>query len=119
MDGRGNSKAMVLCFVVLLRRASRMALMVMAFGAIGSKGKACSRATRVSIMRSASETVKPIAAKTTMASSLMLSSIRARTTEFADMVTPSFVATLWPKYGACQAASTNGKISTLDNAGYT
>ncbi|MNR65139.1 hypothetical protein D3C85_1880590 [compost metagenome] len=60
--------------------------MVVVFGISGSNGKAFSRATRVNMMRKASDTVSPIAASTTVASSLMCSSIRARTTAFADMV---------------------------------
>ena len=59
----------------------------------GSKGNGFSRATRVNIKRNASDTVNPIAASTTVASSLMCSSILARTTAFADILDPS------PQYG--------------------
>jgi hypothetical protein len=40
-------------------------------------------------MRKASDTVSPIAANTTVASSLICSSIRARTTAFAGMIQAS------------------------------
>ncbi|PAV66372.1 hypothetical protein WR25_04291 [Diploscapter pachys] len=68
------------------RRASFIASIVVVFGTNGSKGKAFSRATRVNMIRKASDTVSPIAASTTVASSFICSSMRARTTAFADMI---------------------------------
>jgi hypothetical protein len=60
-------------------RDSLMAATVAAFGINGSNGKACSRATRVSIRRTASDTVSPIAASTAAASALMVASMRVCT----------------------------------------
>ena len=61
-----------------------MAAMVVSFGTNGSNGSAFSRAMRVSRMRNASDTVRPIAASTVDASSLMCASMQARTTVFSD-----------------------------------
>src|SRR5437867_11006551 len=60
-----------------------MASMVSALGTSGSNGRAFSRAMRTNRRRKASDTVKPMAARTAAASSLIASSIRARTTVFA------------------------------------
>src|SRR6266568_2062081 len=60
-----------------------MASMVAALGTSGSNGRAFSRAMRTNRRRKASDTVKPMAARTVAASSLIASSIRARTTVFA------------------------------------
>src|SRR6266851_4958740 len=60
-----------------------MAAMVSALGTSGSNGRAFSRAMRTNRSRKASDTVKPMAARTAAASSLIASSIRARTTVFA------------------------------------
>jgi hypothetical protein len=62
-----------------------MASIVSALGTSGSNGKALSRATRVSIRRTASETVSPIAASTVAASSFTAPSIRVCTRAFAAM----------------------------------
>src|SRR5215472_990826 len=57
--------------------------MVSSFGISGSKGNAFSLAILTIIRRKASDTVSPIALSTALASFLMRSSIRARTTELA------------------------------------
>ena len=57
--------------------------MVWSFGINGSKGNAFSVAILTIIRRKASDTVSPIAPSTALASFLMRSSIRARTTELA------------------------------------
>ncbi len=57
-------------------RASRMAAIVVSFGTSGSNGRAFSRATRVSMRRTASDTVMPMEASTAAASSLVAGSIR-------------------------------------------
>lgn len=64
---------------------SSIAAMVLALGISGSKGMALSWATRIMSKRKASETVRPIVAKTAAASALVFASIRARTTSFAGM----------------------------------
>lgn len=69
----------------LLTRASFIAAMVVSFGVSGSNGDAFSRATRVSINRTASETVSPIAANTVAASSFTVPSIQVWTSAFAAM----------------------------------
>src|SRR5215472_11022726 len=70
--------------------------MVSSFGISGSKGSAFSLAILTIIRRKASDTVSPIAPRTALASFLMRSSIRARTTELAVMdQTPC--ATMWRK----------------------
>jgi hypothetical protein len=67
-------------------RASRIAATVLALGTKGSKGKTWSCATLVSIIRTASDTVKPIAASAAAASSRMALLIRVWTKALADMV---------------------------------
>ncbi len=67
------------------RRASFIAAMVSSLGTSGSKGSFFSLAMRVIMMRKASYTVSPIAANTSLASSLMRSSMRARTTAFTGI----------------------------------
>jgi hypothetical protein len=62
-----------------------MAAIVSPLGISGSKGRAFSLAILVIMIRKAEEGVKPIAARTTVASSLIVSSILALTTAFAVM----------------------------------
>ena len=65
---------------------SFMAAMVAALGTSGANGNAFSRATRVSRRRTASEMVRPIAARTAAASSLISPSTRAWTSWPCGMV---------------------------------
>ena len=67
-------------------RASFIASMVVAFGISGSKGSALSWAPFVSSSRTASDTVRPIAARTAAASSLIAPSMRVCTSWFAAMI---------------------------------
>ncbi len=60
-------------------RASSIAAIVSAFGRSGSNGKALSCATRVSIRRTASDTVSPIVASTAEAWSFTLPLMRVCT----------------------------------------
>jgi hypothetical protein len=60
--------------------SSAIAAQVSAFGALISKGNAFSSATRISSSRIASDTDKPISARTLAAFSFTCPSMRARTT---------------------------------------
>jgi hypothetical protein len=69
-----------------------MAAWVSAFGTFSSNGTAWSLATRVSVMRTTSEIVRPKSAKTAEASSFSLSSILGRTKAVEDMLRSGSVA---------------------------
>ena len=68
--------------------ASFIAEIVSGFGISGSKGRAFSLAILVIMSLKAEDGVRPIAASTAVASSLIVSSILARTTAFATILAP-------------------------------
>ena len=69
------------------RRAAFIAAIVFAFGTSGSNGKAFYAAIRFT---KASDRVNPIAASTAAASAFVVSSMRARITEFSFMATQKY-----------------------------
>src|SRR6218665_229371 len=87
-----NRSLRLAVFVTLPARASFIAWIVIAFGISGSKGSALSCATFVSSSRTASDTVRPIAARTEAASALIAPSMRACTSWVAAMIICSLLS---------------------------